>query len=82
MGPHRNGEGRHDRGEGDQKADREIEAPAMTTNVSPIATRALTIIENRILLRFDSVRNQGEATPKPIAVFYDNGNGTPPAQQA
>ena len=42
--------------------------PAMTTKVRPIATSALTIIENKMLLRLESVRNHGDAKPKPIAV--------------
>ncbi len=55
--------------------------PAMTTKVSPMATSALTIIENRILLRFESVRNHGEAKPKPIAVKNDDSDSAPAAQQ-
>ena len=42
--------------------------PAITTKVRPIATSALTIIENKMLLRLESVRNHGDAKPKPIAV--------------
>ena len=42
--------------------------PATTTQVSPIETRALTIIENSTLLPFEMVAKYGEAKEKPIPV--------------